>query len=200
MLDEAIDIDIEEALTEGRLDEELPDDRIYFVNKFFYHTEKNVSIKHENIHKVGAGPEGKGKAGDIDVGYIEVPSGKIRRIELKSPGRIPAKEARRPDRSYDPVKHAEKQNSYMADLIDAFEENEGWEIPYSPRVEVWNDVVDSSVILDEVPKYSQSGGYVASSNAVDRAEASDKIQAIDEAFFKGWMLGGGEDIIEEMDF
>ncbi|MFO7793555.1 MAG: hypothetical protein R6V35_01105 [Candidatus Nanohaloarchaea archaeon] len=40
---------------------------------------------------------------------------------------------------------------------------------------------------------------MASPEAIERAQNSDMIQDINEGFFKGWMLGGGENIIEEMD-
>lgn len=46
LLNEEIDIDINKALDENRLEEELPDDRVYFVNKMFYHTNENVSLGH----------------------------------------------------------------------------------------------------------------------------------------------------------
>lgn len=193
------DIDINEALNSGVVQEELPDDRIYFIDKIFYHTHENISLKHENIHKVNAGPNNEGRAGDIDVGYIHIPTGKIRKIELKSPGRIPERSEREgEERTYDPVKHAEEQNRYMRNLLDAFENKTGWDVPYSPRVEAWNDAVDGEVVLDDIPKYSEIGHYVASPEAIERAQSSEMIQDINEGFFKGWMLGGGENIIEEM--
>ena len=202
LLDEDIDIDINKALEEDRLEEELPDDRIYFVNKIFYHTGQNVSLEQGNIHKVNAGPNGEGRAGDIDAGFIDLSNGRIRRIELKSPGRIPERAVRASEEgSYDPISHGEKQNRYFRELLDTFENNTGWDIPYSPRVEAWNDAVDGEIQdINSIPKYSQNGAYVASTEAIGRAKNSEKIQALDQAFFKGWMLGGGENIIEEMDW
>lgn len=202
LLDEEIDIDINKALEEDRLEEELPDDRIYFVNKIFYHTDENVSLEHENIQKVNAGPNNRGWAGDIDVGFLDLSNGRIRKIELKSPGRIPARAVRlSEERSYDPINHGEEQNSYFSDLLDAFEGNTGWDMPYSPRVEAWNDVVDGEIQdINSVPKYSQYGAFVASEEAIVRADNSEKIKEFDRVFFKGWMLGGGENIIEEMDW
>lgn len=200
LLDEEMgDIDINEALTEGSVEEELPDDRIYFIDKIFYHTHQNISLEHGNVHKLDAGPNNEGRAGDIDVGYIHVPTGKIRKIELKSPGRIPPRNEREnQERNYDPIKHGEEQNQYMKDLLDAFEDKTGWDVPYSPRVEAWNDAVEGDVVLEDIPCYSENGCYVASPEAVEYAESSELIQDIDDGFFNGWMLGGGENIIEEM--
>jgi hypothetical protein len=82
------DIDIDQALSGRQLDEHLRDDRIYFVNKDFYHTGANVDL--ENVHKVDAGPQGEGRAGDLDVGFVDIPSGRLERIELKSSGTIPS--------------------------------------------------------------------------------------------------------------
>lgn len=194
------DIDINEALDSGGIEEKLPNDRIYFIDKIFYYTHDNVSLNHENVHKVNAGPNNEGRAGDIDVGYIHIPTGKIQRIELKSPGRIPERGQREAEqRTYNPIKHAEKQNRDMRNLLDAFEDRTGWSVPYSPRVEAWNDAVDGAVVLEDTPKYSESGCYVASPEAIERARNSEMVQDINDGFFKGWMLGGGENIIEEMD-
>ena len=202
LLDEEIDIDIDRALEEDRLEEELPNDRIYFVNKIFYHSPKNVSLEHENIHKINSGPNKEGRAGDIDVGFLDLSNGRIRKIELKSPGRIPEKAVRASqDRSYDPINHAEEQNSYFSDMLDAFEAITGWDMPYSPRVEAWNDAVEGEIQnISNIPKYSQNGAFVASEEAVERADNEEKIKEFDRAFFKGWMLGGGENIMEEMDW
>jgi len=201
LLDEEIgDIDINEALSSGNLEDELPDDRVYFIDKIFYHTHQNISLEHDNIHKVNAGPQNQGRAGDIDVGYIHIPTGKIRRIELKSPGRIPPRtERENEEKSYNPIKHGEKQNRYMRDLLDAFEDKTGWDVPYSARVEAWNDAVDGDVVLQDIPKYSETGCFAASPEAIERAGDSEMIQDINQGFFKGWMLGGGENIIKEMD-
>mgnify|MGYP000232114436 CR=1 FL=1 len=201
LLDGEIDIDINKALEENRLQEELPDDRIYFVNKIFYHTGQNVSLEQGNIYKVNEGPNGEGRAGDIDTGFLDLSSGRIRRIELKSPGRIPERAVRSSEeRSYDTINHGEKQNRYFRKLLDTFEDNTGWDIPYSPRVEAWNDVVDGEIQdINSIPKYSQNGAYVASDEAIERAKNSEKIEALNHAFFKGWMLGGGENIIREME-
>lgn len=202
LLDEDIDIDINKALEEDRLEEELPDDRIYFVNKIFYHTGENVSVEQGNIHKINAGPIGEGRAGDIDAGFIDLSNGRIRRVELKSPGRIPERAVRASkERSYDPISHGEEQNRYFRKLLDTFEDNTGWDIPYSPRVEAWSDVVDGEIQdINSIPKYSQNGSFVASEEAIERAENSEKIKAFDRAFFNGWMLGGGENIIEEINW
>lgn len=200
MLDDHIDIDIEEALEEEVLEDEIPDDRIYFVNKIFYHTPRNVTLDQENIHKVDAGPNGEGRAGDIDVGFLDLNSGRIRKIELKSPGRIPPREKREKEQGYyDPITHGKEQNSYFSGLLDGFDRSEGWNMPYSPRVEAWNDAVESEIQdINSIPMYSRNGSYIASEEAINRAKESDRIQAFDEVFFKGWMLGGGEDILEQM--
>lgn len=200
LLDDQIDIDIERALEEDRLEEQLPDDRIYFVNKIFYHTGKNVSVKEGNVHKVNSGPNNEGRAGDIDVGFIDLSSGRIKKIELKSPSRIPESSVRSSEnRTYDPINHAEEQNRYFSSLLNTFEDITGLDMPYSPRIEAWKDAVEGEIQdINQIPKYSRNGAYVASEEAESRAENSDKINEFNQAFFKGWMLGGGENIIEEM--
>jgi hypothetical protein len=88
------------------LEENLREDRIYLINKDFYYTPQNVTP--EIARKVNAGPNGQGRAGDIDVGYIDIPSGKLEKIELKSPGRIPLAEQRNEvETIYEPIIKAE---------------------------------------------------------------------------------------------
>mgnify|MGYP006278401205 CR=1 FL=1 len=198
--DEIGGVDINEALEQGYLEEALPDNRIYFVNKYFHHTEKNTILEDGTCLKIGEGPENKGEAGDIDVGFIDLSSGKLRRIELKSPSRIPERAIReRQERSYPAIDHAEEQNAYLARLLDHYEQETGRHVPYSPRVEAWNDAVEGEIQnINQIPKYSENGCFVASGPAIDWAQNSDRIQQFDDAFFKYGMLGGGEDILAEM--
>lgn len=189
---------IDEALEQDILEEELRDDKIYFVDKNYFHTYQNVDPS--NAHKVNAGPEGKGKAGDLDVGAIYISTGKVEKIELKSPGRIPSAEERQEmEETFDPINHAEKQNEYLRELLDNIENNRGIEIPYSSRVEAWNDAVTGQIqSIHSIPQYSDQGRYVCTPEAKRRAEESEIVEIIDNDLFKGRMLGGGEDIMENM--
>lgn len=188
------DFSSKEGLIEG-----LSDDKIYFVERDYYHTLSNIDPS--NAYKVGAGPAGKGKAGDLDVGMIDIPNGKITKIELKAPGKIPPLEEREDlDKSYESVRKAHRQNKYLAELLENIENSESVEIPYSSRVEVWNDVIrDETIVLDDLTNYSSHGTYLCTPEAERRARESEKIQMLDEALFKNWMLGGGESILEDID-
>lgn len=202
LLDSEINLDINEALEEDVIVEALPDNRVYFINKTFYHTNDNTSVADGTAYKINEGPDNMGEAGDIDVGFLDLSSGKLRRIELKSPGRIPERHVReKEERGYPRVREGEKQNSYLAKLLDHYENETGRHVPYSPRVEVWNDVVEGEIQdINAIPKYSQQGHFVATDKAIDWAESSEMIEEFNYGFFKGWMFGGGEDILEEMGF
>lgn len=187
------DFSCREDLVEG-----LSDDIIYFVDKDYYHTLQNVDPG--KASKIGAGPDGRGKAGDLDVGKIEIPRGKITKVELKSPGRIPPVHQRAlEDSTYETIKKAHDQNEYLGELLEIMEASYDTVIPYSSRVEAWNDVVNDSVRLEEFPAYSTAGTYICTPEAERKAMESEKIQDINEGLFRGWMLGGGENILENMD-
>ncbi|MBC5792812.1 MAG: hypothetical protein H8Z69_02110 [Nanohaloarchaea archaeon] len=186
------DFKVEEWVKDG-----LRDDTIYFVDKEYYHTPSNVDP--EIASKVGAGPEGRGWAGDLDAGKLHVPTGELTKIELKSPGRIPSREEReQSEETFNPIRKAEKQNKYMKRLLDNIEANTGISVPYSPQVEAWNDVVNEPIILDDLPYYSENGGYMCTEEAYERAKGSEMVELIDENLFKGRMFGGGEDLLEEV--
>lgn len=195
--DDLHDISIDEALDQGVLEEELRDDKIYFVDKYYYHTYRNVDTS--NAHKVNAGPKNEGRAGDLDVGTIHIPTGKVEKIELKSPGRIPSAEERKEtDQTYDPIIHAEKQNEYLKDLLDNIEKSRGMNLSYSSHVEAWNDAVTEPIFLNDIPQYSNEGRYLCTSEAREKAEESEIIEVLDNDLFKGRMFGGGEDILENI--
>jgi hypothetical protein len=181
------------------LEENLSDDEIYLIEKNYYHTPQNVDP--QKAHKVGAGADNLGKAGDIDVGKIDLETGKITRIELKSPGRIPAAEFRaQQEKNYDLISHGIEQNEYMKDLLDNIERNQGVDIPYSSRVRAWNDVVKEPIEdIEKLPNYSEAGTYLCTAEAEKKAKQSEKILTLDDDLFKGWLFGGGDSVIENID-
>lgn len=197
--DDLSGVSIDEALQQDSLSENLRDDRIYLINKNFYHTPQNVDP--EIARKVDAGPNGEGRAGDIDVGYIDVHSGELEKIELKSPGRIPpAEERNRMDETFDPIIEGEEQNQYLQRLLRNVEANENVFFPYSSGVEAWRDIVDDGIEnIDEIPRYSANGTYVCTPEAREAAEESEVVRKLDHTMFKGFLFGGGEDILEELE-
>jgi len=187
---------VEEALGCGILDEKLRDDRIYFVEKDLYHTPENIDQK--IAYKIDAGPEGKGHAGDIDVGYLDLNTREIRNIELKSNGTIsPVGSIGEDDRTPSCVKEGEDTNSYIGRLLKNYAENDNFRVPYNPSVEVWNGVVSSRRDLCRSPKYTDHGSVIASDKALERARNLDWVEELDYGMFNGWMLGGDEVIREE---
>lgn len=178
------------ALSQDRLEEELRDDRLYFVEKNLYHTLQNID--QSNMYKVNEGPRNRGLAGDIDAGYIDLNTGEIRNIELKSKGTVqPVESIGEDDRTPSCVKKGRDTNSYIGDLLRNFESNGNFQVPYNPSVQVWNGVM-TPVNLKDVPRYSNYGTVIASDEAIEKAQNSPKIQKIDEAMFNCWLLGGGE--------
>jgi hypothetical protein len=183
------------ALSQGNFEEELRDDRIYLIEKDLYHTPMNVS--QSNAYKIDEGAHGRGLAGDIDAGYLDLKSYEIRNIELKSNGTIkPVDSIGQDDRTPSCVKKGRDTNSYIADLLHTFELNDNFHVPYNPSVEVWNGVIDT-VNLGDVPRYSNHGHVIASEEAIQRAQNSEKLQTLNEGIFNNWLFGGGEIIREE---
>lgn len=195
-----VDDPYQDTITDSEeLEERLSDDVIYLVERDYYHTPQNVDP--QKAHKVGAGADNLGRAGDIDVGKIDLETGKITRIELKSPGRIPAIEFRaQQEKSYDPISHGIEQNEYMKDLLDNIERNQGVDIPYSSRVRAWNDVVEEPIQdIEKLPRYSDAGAYLCTPEAERKAKQSEKITTLDDDLFKGWLFGGSDSIMQNID-
>ena len=184
------------ALDQGSFEDELRSDRIYFVEKDVYHTCQNVTP--DNAYKVRAGPEDKGHAGDIDVGYLDLNTREIRNIELKSNGTLPpVGSIGEDDRTPGCVKEGRDTNGYIARLLKNFAENDNFRVPYNPSVEVWNGVVNSRRDLSGVPEYTSYGGVIASDEALERAEDMVWVGELDDGVFNGWLFGGGEVIKED---
>jgi hypothetical protein len=72
-------------------------------------------------------------------------------------------------------------------------------IPYSSGIEAWRDVVDNGIDnLNEIPMYSERGAYICTPEAREAAEESQEIETLDQTIFKGFLFGGGENILEEL--
>ncbi|MFQ3275531.1 MAG: hypothetical protein ACI9LV_000892 [Candidatus Nanohaloarchaea archaeon] len=181
------------------LEQKLSDDEIYLIERDYYHTPQNVDP--HKAHKVGAGADNQGRAGDIDVGRIDLETGKITRLELKSPGRIPPVEKRaQQEEMYDLVEHGVGQNEYMRELLDNIERNQGVDIPYSSRVLAWNDVVEEPIEdIHSIPNYSDVGAYLCTPEAERKARESDIVSTVDNDLFRGWLFGGDDSILENID-
>ncbi|MFB6215650.1 MAG: hypothetical protein ABEJ72_01580, partial [Candidatus Aenigmatarchaeota archaeon] len=167
---------IVDRLVDDLLEDGLDDSCIYFVEKDYWYTSRNVT--RDNLHLRGK------TRGDLDIAVYDLEKDEVRPIEIKGSKEIPAEledEERR--EHYETVDNAHDQLSEFQDAVEAI--NMAYDIEITvkdPKVKVWADVFENKTFnSSNLPTYS--GDHLCNSQAYHKAQESYEFKAFMEGLF-----------------
>lgn len=179
--DLVIDKIVDEWFSEG-----LEDDKMYFVEKDYYHTVSNVGP--EEAHLKGQ------TAGDFDVAIYDIEDQYLTLKEVKGNKKVPvemSKEERRD--KFQIVDDAHDQLSRALRKIESVGTSYQVDIDVEAEVVVWSDIFEGySFNSQTLPNYQ--GLHAHTDDAYEKARNSEAFEALNQGLFDGRILEPGERI------
>lgn len=175
-----------DRIVDSWFSEGLEDEKVYFVEKDYYHTVENIGPEEAYL---------KGQiAGDFDVAIYDIEDQRFELKEVKGNKKVPGEmsEEERRDK-FQIVDDGHDQLSKAQRKIDNVAASYQVDIDVEAEVVVWSDEFeDHSFSSQKLPNYQ--GLHAHTDEAYQKARNSEAFEALNQGLFDGSILEPGERI------